>query len=94
MVPDISINELIKEGKKEEAAKIALDALRQTLNNAMPHIYLDKNEWAAILPQIISGAQSAVPEVDPVQPEEDSDEEGEPEAESETESEGAAGSAG
>lgn len=78
MYPDVSINELIREGKKEEAADLALDGLRQLINNGIPNMSLTKDEWAAILPTVITQAQAAVPKVDPVEPdeEEEEDEEG------------------
>lgn len=73
MYPDVSINELIRTGKKEDAADLALDCLRQLINNGIPNMSLTKDEWAAILPTVITQAQAAAPKVDPVAPDEEED---------------------
>lgn len=74
MIPDTSINDLIRAGKKDEAAKVALDGLRQLINNGIPYMSLTKDEWAYILPSVISQAQAATPEVDPSAPTEEEEE--------------------
>lgn len=82
MYPDISINELIKNGEKEQAAILVMDCLRQVINNGMPGVDLTRDEWLYVLPELVTQMQSAVPVNDPSAPEE--------EGESETE-EGTAG---
>ena len=92
MYPDISINELIKNGEKEQAAILVMDCLRQVINNGMPGVDLTRDEWLYVLPELVTQMQSAVPVNDPSasEEEEDSEEEGagEDESEGETEEEG------
>lgn len=91
MYPDISINELIKNGEKEQAAILVMDCLRQVINNGMPGVDLTRDEWLYVLPELVSQMQSAVPVNDPSASEEEeeseSEESGEPETEGEGESE-------
>lgn len=92
MYPDISINELIKNGEKEQAAILVMDCLRQVINNGMPGVDLTRDEWLYVLPELVTQMQSAVPVNDPSasEEEEESEEEGAGEEESaeETEEEG------
>ena len=92
MYPDISINELIKNGEKEQAAILVMDCLRQVINNGMPGVDLTRDEWLYVLPELVTQMQSAVPVNDPSasEEEEESEEEGTGEEESaeETEQEG------
>ena len=92
MYPDISINELIKNGEKEQAAILVMDCLRQVINNGMPGVDLTRDEWRYVLPELVTQMQSAVPVNDPSasEEEEESEEEGTGEEESaeETEEEG------
>lgn len=92
MYPDISINELIKNGEKEQAAILVMDCLRQVINNGMPGVDLTRDEWLYVLPELVTQMQSAVPVNDPSasEEEEESEEEGagEGESEGETEEEG------
>lgn len=92
MYPDISINELIKNGEKEQAAILVMDCLRQVINNGMPGVDLTRDEWLYVLPELVTQMQSAVPVNDPSasEEEEESEEEGtgEEESEEETEEEG------
>ena len=91
MYPDISINELIKNGEKEQAAILVMDCLRQVINNGMPGVDLTRDEWLYVLPELVTQMQSAVPVNDPSasEDEEESEEEGAGEGESEdTEEEG------
>lgn len=92
MYPDISINELIKNGEKEQAAILVMDCLRQVINNGMPGVDLTRDEWLYVLPELVTQMQSAVPVNDPSasDEEEESEEEGAGEGESEesTEEEG------
>ena len=92
MYPDISINELIKNGEKEQAAILVMDCLRQVINNGMPGVDLTRDEWLYVLPELVTQMQSAVPVNDPSasEEEEESEEEGTGEGESaeETEEEG------
>ena len=92
MYPDISINELIKNGEKEQAAILVMDCLRQVINNGMPGVDLTRDEWLYVLPELVTQMQSAVPVKDPSasEEEEESEEEGagEEESEGETEEEG------
>ena len=92
MYPDISINELIKNGEKEQAAILVMDCLRQVINNGMPGVDLTRDEWLYVLPELVTQMQSAVPLNDPSasEEEEESEEEGTGEEESaeETEEEG------
>lgn len=92
MYPDISINELIKNGEKEQAAILVMDCLRQVINNGMPGVDLTRDEWLYVLPELVTQMQSAVPVNDPSasEEEEESEEEGagEEESEGETEEEG------
>lgn len=92
MYPDISINELIKNGEKEQAAILVMDCLRQVINNGMPGVDLTRDEWLYVLPELVTQMQSAVPVNDPSasEEEEESEEEGTGEEESteETEEEG------
>ena len=83
MYPDISINELIKNGEKEQAAILVMDCLRQVINNGMPGVDLTRDEWLYVLPELVSQMQSAVPVNDPSA----SDEEEESESEEGTEEE-------
>ena len=83
MYPDISINELIKNGEKEQAAILVMDCLRQVINNGMPGVDLTRDEWLYVLPELDSQMQSAVPVNDPSA----SDEEEESESEEGTEEE-------
>ena len=83
MYPDISINELIKNGEKEQAAILVMDCLRQVINNGMPGVDLTRDEWLYVLPELVSQMQSAVPVNDPSA----SDEEEESESEESTEGE-------
>lgn len=92
MYPDISINELIKNGEKEQAAILVMDCLRQVINNGMPGVDLTRDEWLYVLPELVSQMQSAQPVNDPSasdEEEESESEEGEgeesPEQEEETE---------
>lgn len=91
MYPDISINELIKNGEKEQAAILVMDCLRQVINNGMPGVDLTRDEWLYVLPELVTQMQSAVPVNDPSASEEEeeseSEESGEPETEGEGESE-------
>ena len=95
MYPDISINELIKNGEKEQAAILVMDCLRQVINNGMPGVDLTRDEWLYVLPELVSQMQSAVPVNDPSasdeeeesESEEGTEEETEPETEGEGESE-------
>lgn len=95
MYPDISINELIKNGEKEQAAILVMDCLRQVINNGMPGVDLTRDEWLYVLPELVSQMQSAVPVNDPsASDEEEESESGEgteeetvPETEGEGESE-------
>ena len=84
MYPDISINELIKNGEKEQAAILVMDCLRQVINNGMPGVDLTRDEWLYVLPELVSQMQSAQPVNDPSA----SDEEEESESEESTEGEG------
>ena len=59
MYPDISINELIKNGEKEQAAILVMDCLRQVINNGMPGVDLTRDEWLYVLPELVSQMQSA-----------------------------------
>lgn len=88
MYPDISINELIKNGEKEQAAILVMDCLRQVINNGMPGVDLTRDEWLYVLPELVTQMQSAVPVNDPSasEEEEESEEEGAGEGESEEES--------
>ena len=92
MYPDISINELIKNGEKEQAAILVMDCPRQVINNGMPGVDLTRDEWLYVLPELVTQMQSAVPVNDPSasEEEEESEEEGAGEEESEesTEEEG------
>ena len=93
MYPDISINELIKNGEKEQAAILVMDCLRQVINNGMPGVDLTRDEWLYVLPELVTQMQSAVPVNDPSasEEEEESEEEGageEESAEEPTEEEG------
>ena len=92
MYPDISINELIKNGEKEQAAILVMDCLRQVINNGMPGVDLTRDEWLYVLPELVTQMQSAVPVNDPSasEEEEESEEEGTGEGESaeETKEEG------
>lgn len=96
MYPDISINELIKNGEKEQAAILVMDCLRQVINNGMPGVDLTRDEWLYVLPELVTQMQSAVPVNDPSasEEEEESEEEGTgeeetvPEQEESTEEEG------
>ena len=83
MYPDISINELIKNGEKEQAAILVMDCLHQVIINGMPGIDLTPDEWKYVLPELVSQMQSAVPVNDPSA----SDEEEESESEEGTEEE-------
>ena len=83
MYPDISINELIKNGEKEQAAILVMDCLRQVINNGMPGVDLTRDEWLYVLPELVTQMQSAVPVNDPSA----SDEEEESESEEGTEEE-------
>lgn len=78
MYPDISINELIKNGEKEQAAILVMDCLRQVINNGMPGVDLTRDEWLYVLPELVTQMQSAVPVNDPSasEEEEESEEEG------------------
>lgn len=96
MYPDISINELIKNGEKEQAAILVMDCLRQVINNGMPGVDLTRDEWLYVLPELVSQMQSAQPVNDPSASDEEEGEteegtegEGEesPEQEEETEEE-------
>ena len=95
MYPDISINELIKNGEKEQAAILVMDCLRQVINNGMPGVDLTRDEWLYVLPELVSQMQSAVPVNDPSASEEEEESESEegteeetvPETEGESESE-------
>lgn len=71
MYPDISVNQLMKEGKKTEAAKLVLDALRQVINNGMPGMDMTRDEWLYVLPEVITQAQAATPVDDPSTPEDE-----------------------
>ena len=84
MYPDISINELIKNGEKEQAAILVMDCLRQVINNGMPGVDLTRDEWLYVLPELVTQMQSAVPVNDPSasEEEEESEEEGTGEEES------------
>lgn len=84
MYPDISINELIKNGEKEQAAILVMDCLRQVINNGMPGVDLTRDEWLYVLPELVTQMQSAQPVNDPSA----SDEEEESESEEGTEGEG------
>ena len=88
MYPDISINELIKNGEKEQAAILVMDCLRQVINNGMPGVDLTRDEWLYVLPELVTQMQSAVPVNDPSasEEEEESEEEGTGEEESAEES--------
>lgn len=88
MYPDISINELIKNGEKEQAAILVMDCLRQVINNGMPGVDLTRDEWLYVLPELVTQMQSAVPVNDPSasEEEEESEEEGAGEEESAEES--------
>ena len=88
MYPDISINELIKNGEKEQAAILVMDCLRQAINNGMPGVDLTRDEWLYVLPELVTQMQSAVPVNDPSasEEEEESEEEGAGEEESAEES--------
>lgn len=88
MYPDISINELIKNGEKEQAAILVMDCLRQVINNGMPGVDLTRDEWLYVLPELVSQMQSAVPVNDPSASEEEEESESEESGESETEGEG------
>ena len=96
MYPDISINELIKNGEKEQAAILVMDCLRQVINNGMPGVDLTRDEWLYVLPELVTQMQSAVPVNDPSAPEEEGEseteegtgEESTPEQEESTEEEG------
>ena len=92
MYPDISINELIKNGEKEQAAILVMDCLRQVINNGMPGVDLTRDEWLYVLPELVTQMQSAVPvnDTNNYEEEEESEEEGAGEEESEesTEEEG------
>lgn len=87
MYPDISINELIKNGEKEQAAILVMDCLRQVINNGMPGVDLTRDEWLYVLPELVSQMQSAVPVNDPSASDEEEGETEEPEQEESTESE-------
>lgn len=89
MYPDISINELIKNGEKEQAAILVMDCLRQVINNGMPGVDLTRDEWLYVLPELVTQMQSAVPVNDPSasEEEEESEEEGTGEEESAEETE-------
>lgn len=84
MYPDISINELIKNGEKEQAAILVMDCLRQVINNGMPGVDLTRDEWLYVLPELVTQMQSAQPVNDPSAPDE---EEGETEEGTEGETE-------
>ena len=88
MYPDISINELIKNGEKEQAAILVMDYLRQVINNGMPGVDLTRDEWLYVLPELVTQMQSAVPVNDPSASEEEEESESEESGESETEGEG------
>lgn len=97
MYPDISINELIKNGEKEQAAILVMDCLRQVINNGMPGVDLTRDEWLYVLPELVTQMQSAVPVNDPSASEEEEESETEestgeeetvPEQEESTEEEG------
>ena len=97
MYPDISINELIKNGEKEQAAILVMDCLRQVINNGMPGVDLTRDEWLYVLPELVTQMQSAVPVNDPSAPEDEGESETEegtveeetvPEQEESTEEEG------
>ena len=88
MYPDISINELIKNGEKEQAAILVMDCLRQVINNGMPGVDLTRDEWLYVLPELVSQMQSAVPVNDPSASEEEEESESEESTEPETEGEG------
>ena len=75
MYPDISINELIKNGEKEQAAILVMDCLRQVINNGMPGVDLTRDEWLYVLPELVTQMQSAVPVNDPSAPEEEGESE-------------------
>ena len=91
MYPDISINELIKNGEKEQAAILVMACLRQVINNGMPGVDLTRDEWLYVLPELVTQMQSAQPVNDPSAPEEEGEAEETPEqeetAEPETEGE-------
>lgn len=84
MYPDISINELIKNGEKEQAAILVMDCLRQVINNGMPGVDLTRDEWLYVLPELVSQMQSAVPVNDPSASEEEEESESEEGTEEET----------
>ena len=84
MYPDISINELIKNGEKEQAAILVMDCLRQVINNGMPGVDLTRDEWLYVLPELVSQMQSAVPVNDPSASEEEEEGESEEGTEEET----------
>lgn len=97
MYPDISINELIKNGEKEQAAILVMDCLRQVINNGMPGVDLTRDEWLYVLPELVTQMQNAVPVNDPSASEEEEESETEegtveeetvPEQEESTEEEG------
>ena len=88
MYPDISINELIKNGEKEQAAILVMDCLRQVINNGMPGVDLTRDEWLYVLPELVSQMQSAVPVNDPSASDEEEESESEESTEPETEGEG------
>ena len=84
MYPDISINELIKNGEKEQAAILVMDCLRQVINNGMPGVDLTRDEWLYVLPELVTQMQSAVPVNDPSASEEEEESESEEGTEEET----------
>lgn len=84
MYPDISINELIKNGEKEQAAILVMDCLRQVINNGMPGVDLTRDEWLYVLPELVSQMQSAQPVKDPSASEEEEESESEEGTEEET----------
>lgn len=85
MYPDISINELIKNGEKEQAAILVMDCLRQVINNGMPGVDLTRDEWLYVLPELVSQMQSAQPVNDPSASDEEEESESEEGTEGETE---------
>lgn len=85
MYPDISINELIKNGEKEQAAILVMDCLRQVINNGMPGVDLTRDEWLYVLPELVSQMQSAQPVNDPSASDEEEESESEESTEGETE---------
>lgn len=85
MYPDISINELIKNGEKEQAAILVMDCLRQVINNGMPGVDLTRDEWLYVLPELVTQMQSAQPVNDPSASDEEEESESEEGTEGETE---------